>query len=143
MSSLVVGVAMLVVLGAVAVVTVVSRGCTDTDRALTASIVADPMFAVAPPGADAGAVVAGPCDEDEDAASAAQSISDGSADALAFYADRANQLGWVRGMGESDADVELCLSRPFEGTTAFLVVDRIADELDVSIQADVEEASGC
>jgi len=141
--ALVVGVSVLVGLGTVAVVTVSSRGCTDADRELTAPIVADPMFAVAPPGADAGAIVPAPCDEDEDAAWAGQRISEGSADALAFYADRAAQLGWVRGTGDSGAQVELCLSRPFEGTTAVLVVDRVADRLDVSIQADAEDASGC
>ena len=141
--ALVVGVSVLVGLGAFAGGTLLTRGCTEADRALMPQIVADPMFAVAPPGADAGDVLPGPCDEDEDAAWAGQRISDGSADVLAFYADRAAQLGWVRGTGESDADVELCLSRPFEGTTAVLVVERLADELDVSIAADAEDASGC
>lgn len=120
------------------------RGCTGSDHALVGPLAADPLLATVPPGAVAGDVVSGACDEDEDAAWSARRLTaiDDPAAVVEHYATEGARLGWTAVAADGD-ELALCLSRPLRDTTAFFTLTRSSSELDATVAADADGPTGC
>ena len=147
-TAIVVVLAVVVPLGAVGLagVAVFSRGCSEADRALLAPLASDPLLALVPAGTTAEASVrVGPCDEDEEHAWAGRSLDfHGSGAAVVdFYAAEAASRGWTPSPSTTDDPPDLCLSRPLDGTTAYLRVEVDGPDEGVSLYADADGPVGC
>lgn len=123
-----------------------TRGCSGADRALLAPLASDPMLALAPAGTTAEAsVYVGPCDEDEEYAWAGRSLDFHGSEAAVvdFYVAEAASRGWTRPPSTRDDPPALCLSRPLDGTTAYLTVEVDGPDEGVSLAADADGPIGC
>jgi hypothetical protein len=92
-----------------------------------------------------GAVVIGPCDEDEENAWAGRDLAfaGSSASVLDYYTVHAVGAGWTPSPSTWDDPPALCMSRPLGSTTAYLTVEVDGPDEGVWLEADADELVGC